>query len=318
MTDTGQKEVVVLPELPKNMPVAIKSKAELREVANFAAHFLVSKLSWNAERVNAELAFAVQMFDKNPTLMQSKPATIYASLANLGNMGLTLNPAMKQAYLVPRKNKGQWECCLSPSYMGLIKTVTDGGAVLVMEAGLVFEGDDFDVLEGSGGYVKVKSLSYKSRKQMTPEERDLIKLRQPGPHFWDNLIFAYSKAVLHNGAESIDLIPVERLLRIKARCVKDTRDDAVINVHPDEWAKKTVIAHHTKTLPKSERSALAVHSFHKAEGIPDYDNLDMTSERSIFSQLEGQGPVACPECAQECEGGICHNPACPIAEPPIQ
>jgi recombination protein RecT len=313
-------DIITTVEAPADLP-AVRNKSDFRALANRAMEFLTVHHGMSQDRAISEMSFAVQIADRNTTIYQCTSASLYYSLANLGNLGLTLNPIQKLAYLVPRKNRGQWECNLSPSYMGLIKTCTDPGGVLVIESGIILEGDDFDISLGSGGYIRHRPLELIPRTKMTSEQREQMAARWSGDAKWGalikNMVGAYSRAVLHNGAESIDWMPRERLEKIHRLMVKTNRDDAPAVLWPDEWCKKTVIAHHTKTLPKSDRAALAVSLLNRAEGL-DLDNIPEHSDRSILSNLQDgvDGEHRCPTCEQMTVGGICRSTTCPDAIPP--
>jgi recombination protein RecT len=81
--------------------------------------------------VMKEISFALQHISKNKSLEKCSPESKLKSVVNISQIGLTLNPVAKEAYLVPRWNSvsGGMECCLEPSYVGLIKLLTDAGSV---------------------------------------------------------------------------------------------------------------------------------------------------------------------------------------------
>lgn len=93
-------------------------------------------------KYDAELGFAVQHLDNNNYLKgiaENNSRSLLQAMSNVAACGLTLNPAKKEAYLVPRKGK----VCLDPSYVGLIKLATDSGAILWVQAKLVYSNDVF-------------------------------------------------------------------------------------------------------------------------------------------------------------------------------
>lgn len=313
---TQEIAIVDAVEVPNTLPQRIQSKKDVKAIAHLASQFMVEQMGMDEKKVMSEIAFANQIITGNNILMDCTSGSVYAAIANISTMGLSLNPSQKQAYLVPRKNKGKWECCLTPSYMGLIKTCTDPGGVLTIEAGLILEGDDYEIQLGSGGFIKHKPLDTIARSKMTQDQLELIVARNKNDGKWSTLIEqvvgVYSKAVLHNGAESINWMPKERLQKVKRLMVKTTSESSPSNLWPDEWMKKTVITHHTKTLPKSDRTALAVELFNRAEGI-DYTTGQHTGS---FKEILEDGVVKdCPTCEQQLEGGVCHNTQCPDAVP---
>jgi recombination protein RecT len=95
--------------------------------------------SINFER---EAGFAIQMITASDyalgVAMGNKQSVIDA-VTNVAAIGISLNPAKKQAYLVPRKNK----ICLDLSYMGLIDLAIQEGGIKWAQAQLVYEKDTF-------------------------------------------------------------------------------------------------------------------------------------------------------------------------------
>jgi phage RecT family recombinase len=83
--------------------------------------------------------------DKNYSLASAHEDSIRNALILVANSGLTLNPQLGLAYLVPRWNSRarRLECHLEPSYKGLRRLGIDSGAIDLAVAELVYEQDDF-------------------------------------------------------------------------------------------------------------------------------------------------------------------------------
>lgn len=95
--------------------------------------------SINFER---EAGFAIQQLGKNDYMMksaQNNRQAVVDAVTNVAAIGISLNPAKKQAYLVPRDNK----ICLDISYMGLMDLAQATGSVKWAQAALVYESDTF-------------------------------------------------------------------------------------------------------------------------------------------------------------------------------
>jgi recombination protein RecT len=94
----------------------------------------------------AEAGFATQIIAANDfalkTAMGNRQAVVNA-VTNVAAIGLSLNPAKKLAYLVPRKVQGSTQIMLDLSYMGLIELAVSCGAILMAQARVVHERDDF-------------------------------------------------------------------------------------------------------------------------------------------------------------------------------
>lgn len=312
--------IVIDVDAPSNLPAVVRSAQDFKGVVRMAMPVMVGKLGLKEEVVRKEAAYAVQIMERSEKLQAVQGKSLYDAMINIASTGLTLNPALKLAYLVPRRERGQWIACLQPSYMGMIKLCTDPGGVLSISAGILYEGDDYEVEPASMSLTITRALALQPRSKLSTAEKKLLEARDKD--FWNQIVFAYSRAQLHNGAVEYDFIDRERLMKIMKLYVKTRQEDAWQKQHPDEWVKKTCIAHHTKTLPKSDRAALAVELYHRASGGVDLDND--VSARSIDAALSGdQGKAKevdldgpCPTCQQITEGGFCRNSSCPDAEPP--
>lgn len=89
-----------------------------------------------------EAGFAIQQLGKNDYMMkaaQNNRQAVVDAVVNIAAIGISLNPAKKQAYLVPRDNK----ICLDISYMGLMDLAQATGSVKWAQAALVHEHDAF-------------------------------------------------------------------------------------------------------------------------------------------------------------------------------
>src|SRR6185312_12653898 len=78
-----------------------------------------------------ESYFALQFLEKSDYLQKANLQSIVNAVVNVATVGLTLNPAMKLSYLVPRKptKDSPVMACLDISYIGLVKLATDSGSV---------------------------------------------------------------------------------------------------------------------------------------------------------------------------------------------
>lgn len=89
-----------------------------------------------------EAGFAIQLLEANEYLLKvamGNRQSLTNAVINIAAIGISLNPAKKQAYLVPRDGK----ICLDISFMGLINLAVQDGAIKWAKAELVFEKDGF-------------------------------------------------------------------------------------------------------------------------------------------------------------------------------
>ena len=90
----------------------------------------------------SEKGFAIQLLKGNDYLMkvaQEQPQSLQMAMSNVAAIGLSLSPAEKLAYLVPRKGK----ICLDVSYQGFCRLGTNSGSIEWVQAELVYSNDKF-------------------------------------------------------------------------------------------------------------------------------------------------------------------------------
>lgn len=96
-----------------------------------------------------EAEFAMQILESNEYCLKvalNNRASVINAVKNIAAIGISLNPAKKQAYLVPRRPKaGQpIAICLDISYMGLIDLAVESGSIQWAQAKLVRENDTYE------------------------------------------------------------------------------------------------------------------------------------------------------------------------------
>lgn len=90
----------------------------------------------------AEKGYAIQILKANDYLFgiaEKHPASLQQAIVNIAAIGLSLSPAEKLAYLIPRKGK----VCLDISYMGMCRIATNSGSIEWIQAELVYSNDEF-------------------------------------------------------------------------------------------------------------------------------------------------------------------------------
>lgn len=102
-----------------------------------------------------ESQFAIQCFQKNDFLAKtalSNPTSAQNAIINVAAIGISLNPASKLAYLVPRDGM----VCLDISYMGLLHIAMESGVISWGQAKLVHANDTYE----SNGLDKAPTHKY--------------------------------------------------------------------------------------------------------------------------------------------------------------
>lgn len=215
-----------------------------------------------------EAGFAIQILQGNTFLQSCDHVSIKNAIVNVALTGLTLNPVLKQAYLVPRKGK----CILDPSYMGLIKVITDAGAAKNIDACVVYSNDKFEFERGTTPYVKhVPTLANRGQ-----------------------LIGVYAIAYFRDGGFQFDVMGREEVEKVRSTSEsyknEKTRMYSPWETWEDEMYKKTAVKRLYKLLPKTKLSesliaALAIDSDNELNDLPE-TNKDRYSE--VFDEAEIQ------------------------------
>lgn len=102
-------------------------------------------------KFSQESEFAIQALQKNDYLMNcatNNPQSLYNAIMNIASVGISLNPILSQAYLVPRKGN----VCLDISYRGLMNLALQSSDIVGIEVNLVYEKDRY---KRSNGFSKI-------------------------------------------------------------------------------------------------------------------------------------------------------------------
>jgi len=104
----------------------------------------VSVLTNRSINFEKEAGFAIQLITANDyacSIAMSNRQSVINAVNNVAAIGISLNPAKRQAYLVPRDGR----ICLDISYMGLLDLAIESGGVKWGQAELVYERDTFSL-----------------------------------------------------------------------------------------------------------------------------------------------------------------------------
>lgn len=201
-----------------------------------------------ADRVMAkEIEFAAQAMLANNFLIKcatNNPISLVNALKNVALTRSTLNPVLKQGYLVPFGGA----ITFMPSYMGLVDVLINNGLVRKIEAHCVFEGDKFEIKHGTGGYLNHIPDPWGSRD----------KSRLKG---------AYYYAVMTDGTELFDTIPVEEIEKIRKRA-PSAKSSSPWDTDYEQMCVKTAIRRAFKLIAKNGISEDKVKAL---EAVFDYD-----------------------------------------------
>lgn len=226
-----------------------KKKKEAVLASITQAHNTFVKMYEGAEaekKFEREKLYAMMAINKNPDILNCKPQSIYNAVASVAMADLSLDPVLGLCHLIPRGGL----CTLAIDYKGIIELLLRTGKVKNLYAGAVYEGDDFDFMEGIKGFVKHKRKLNRDAKS--------------------ELIAVYSHAVLEDGSDHVFILDRGEIEKRR----KKATSQAVWNEWLQEMAIKTAIRAHYKYLPKTQSLNVAMEIIDSELG---YDNKPKSS-----------------------------------------
>lgn len=190
------------------------------------------------DKWNREVVFALQSIRASDALQKSDPESIRNAVVNIALTGASLNPALQQAFLIPRKGKA----CLDFSYRGLAKIAVDSGGVVDIDATVVYEKDDF--------YYEMGLNPVLHHVPFLNGDRGKMK-------------YVYAVAVLPNGLRKFIVLDAKEIEKIK-------KVSAYGNAGPwKDWEaemwRKSAVKKLYKLLPQTDRMSTAVSLSNEAE-----------------------------------------------------
>lgn len=207
-------------------------------------------------RFETEAGFAMQVVqgsDYMQRIAANNLPSLRAAITNVAAIGISLNPARKQAYLVPRDGK----VCLDISYMGLMDLAIDTGAIQWGQAKVVRERDAFE----------------------------LRGLDQPPSHNYNPfgtdrgaVVGVYCTVKTASGDYLTHAMPISAVYDIRNRSaawkawIKDKKSCPWVT-DEEEMVKKTCVKQAFKYWPKNTRLDSAVHHLNTdgGEGLAEKD-----------------------------------------------
>ncbi len=215
-----------------------------------------------------ELQFAIQALQKNSYLAgiaAKNPNSLRNAMINVSAIGLSLNPALKLAYLVPRGT----EVCLDISYMGLAQLATDSGSILWVQAQAVFEKDKFTD-NGLGEKPTHVSKPFAKRGKVVG-------------------YYCIAKTIDNEFLTTIMSLDEVLAIRDRTELWKKNPGSGPWHTDQDEMGKKTAVKRGYKLWPKNERLAKAIDVLNEHEGINfEKQTRDVTPpEETELEKLSG-------------------------------
>lgn len=238
----------------------------------------IATLDGNLISYKREASFAMQAMQgpNGDYLKKCTPESIRNAVVNVAAVGLSLSPALKLAYLVPRKLKedGPVSCCLDISYMGLCHLAVESGAVLAVMAETVRANDRFEYVNG------FTHPNHKFTPFASVEERG-------------DIIGVYCVARLKSGVDQVETLSMEEIAKIRS-------SSKVANGPWKSWfeemAKKSVIKRAAKLWPRADRLARAIEVVNEHEGdegivVPQSSDANPADVERAKSEVEQREAV---------------------------
>lgn len=224
--------------------------------------------SLNFER---EAGFAIQAISANDYITKvaySSPQSVRNAVTNIAAIGISLNPAKKQAYLVPRDGR----ICLDISYMGLLDLAIASGSIMWGQAELVYSGDRFK----RNGFDKPPTHEFE---EFSTARGDIVGV--------------YVVVKTRDGDYLTTTMTIDEVNGIRDRssawkAYMEKKKSCPWVTDPGEMIKKTVIKRAYKTWPKTDRLDMAIHHLNTDAG----EGLDFTPSAAPAPESSALLPAA--------------------------
>lgn len=228
----------------------------------------MKEAGFSPEKVKQEISFAIQHINKSKQLQDCTPDSKLQAVLNISNIGLSLNPAAKEAYLIPRWNSvsRNMEASLEPGYVGLVKLLTDSGSVVSMVSQLVYQNDHFE-------------LDVADNINPVHHKPELIKSKR------GEIIGVYALATLPDKSRQAEWMDVDEVNMIKERSetYKAFKEGKIKSctwfTDFGEMCRKTVIKRIYKYLPRTDRMKFI-------DTAVQQDNQDYTASNEQLAYIE--------------------------------
>lgn len=210
----------------------------------------------------AESQFAIQALQSNNFLAgiaQKNMASLQNAIINVAAIGISLNPANKHAYLVPRDGK----VCLDISYMGLMHLAMATGSIKWGQCKLVHQNDFYE----SNGLDHAPTHKYSA--------------------FGDrgSVVGGYCTVKTADGDYLTEEMNVSEINSIMERSQGfKSGKSSPWRTDWSEMARKTIVKRASKYWPKVDRLDTAIHHLNTDSG----EGIEKQPERDITPLTESQ------------------------------
>lgn len=216
-------------------------------------------LSDDSVKWEKEKQFAIQALASNDYLAKiagNNQASLQNAIINIASIGISLNPALKHAYLVPRKGG----VCLDLSYMGLLHLAQSSGVILWGQCKVVRANDTY---------------------QNTGLSKEPSHLADT---FGDrgDIVGAYCTVKTVDGDFLTEEMSIKEIFEIRARSEAFKGGKGPWKTDEGEMIRKTVVKRAYKYWPKCERLGSAIQMLNdNGEGLVNEKDVTPFVENPI-------------------------------------
>lgn len=229
-----------------------------------------------------ESQFAIQLFQKNDYLAKTalaNPTSAQNAIINVAAVGITLNPASKLAYLVPRDGM----VCLDISYMGLLHLAQATGAIMWGQCKLVYASDTYE----SNGLDMAPTHRYNAFGDRGSVVGGYCTVKTPAGDY---------------------LTEEMSLAEIKATEATSKAKNGPWKNFWEEMARKTIVKRASKYWPRAERLDNAIHVINEDEGIHTEPMMEHIPQEKVIQDENQRLEALRDEVAELCDRmPLCEN-----------
>ena len=240
------------------------------EFVNQQREYFTPVIADNSVKWEKEAQFAIQAFQKDDFLAKmalSNPSSAQNAIINVAAIGITLNPAAKLAYLVPRDGG----VCLDISYMGLMHLAMQTGSIMWGQCKLVHEHDTYEAL----GLDKAPVHKYNAFKDR------------------GDVVGGYCTVKTRDGDYLTEEMSIEEIAKVQK--TSKAKNGPWVNFW-DEMARKTIVKRASKYWPKVDRLDSAINYLNESGGegiehepiLAHYDESELNeikaNEQAAFNE----------------------------------
>lgn len=189
--------------------------------------------------------------NRDRNLLKCDPISVVEAVMQASQLGLEINSALGSAYLVPFTTKqGGSRCQLIVGYRGLIDLARRSGAAMMVEARVVYKGEQFSVEYGTD-----PKIVHNPRFDLPRTDSEIVAVYAVATMSFGQAIPG-SKMTIQEVSKQFEIMTISEVVAIRARSKAGGSGPWATDF--GEMAKKTVVKRLMKLLPLSAELATAI------------------------------------------------------------